>query len=890
MSTAFRPYLRSCRSGALGWLVGLLAVVVLVLLAAGLSAWALGLRVQGVSWQQGLQVAAWQWHRQDCIVLRGRNLSVSALRPARIHLGSLSLGSCDTGSSSLQPPPWTPPFDLRIDRILRDGLPPLRLDVQQREQRWHIVAQHEDSHVVADYDRADGQWTVAGAIHGRHLLPDLLGRLALAGEGHWLADRLDGRAQVHGAGLGYAGRLQRADAKLAATLAEGGWTLDADLTSPLALAAGWQLAAAKAVRARGTFDGLTFLTADLQASGPQGRARLVLDGEAGGLRGQGRLVLSGAELGGTLPLRWRQRELTLASATLKLPSALQLTLSEPVVIPLAATGRVALSAMVRRVAGQDQLSLSTRDSVLAWGPAASGAATAPTWSWQGVLDLAGHQSGQQLIGHWQGRVDPAGLAGAPVQLRVQSPGLQLTAVVPVAGIRPPSWPLQATFKGRYDAYPITGRLSAARGGSDKTKAGDWQGVLRAQSRLALYDQGGALDLNLPWSFPQDGLQARPGGRLSVAEGLKGSLLIKPLALTVRSPLRASGGGVSGELMLDSGGLVAARVVLPALTGVLKLAGRSASASLQVPSWQSRVDVSAVLPPGDSPRGSVTLATPLTEAMSRGLGFNLKQGQLTGKARWTWQDTLALQGEAVVSGLAMDWGGMGAAGGQGHLQFRLRDGQTTLDSLGPITLASLQVGTPVTDIRLGLSGDLQTWRLSDVSARVLGGQISAPALHWPATDHQTVTLTGIDLGQVVALQGGDNPPVLLSGYVGGELPVLLGKSTLSLQGGVMRNEGPLSLRITPSASVEAMSQSNRAVQFAMDTLSHLQVSDFLARLDMAPDGWLDAAVTIKGASVQPNRQPVVLNYTHRENVLELLRSLRIGDEISQQVMDRQKGKP
>ena len=87
----------------------------------------------------------------------------------------------------------------------------------------------------------------------------------------------------------------------------------------------------------------------------------------------------------------------------------------------------------------------------------------------------------------------------------------------------------------------------------------------------------------------------------------------------------------------------------------------------------------------------------------------------------------------------------------------------------------------------------------------------------------------------------------------------------------------------------MSQSNLAVQLALDSLSNLLVNDFQARLGMSADGWLDAAVTIRGDNLKPNRQPVVLNYTHRENVLELLRSLRIGDEISQRVLDRQKGK-
>ncbi len=149
----------------------------------------------------------------------------------------------------------------------------------------------------------------------------------------------------------------------------------------------------------------------------------------------------------------------------------------------------------------------------------------------------------------------------------------------------------------------------------------------------------------------------------------------------------------------------------------------------------------------------------------------------------------------------------------------------------------------------------------------------------------MTTSGIDLAEVAALQNDPNPTVRLAGRVGGYLPLQLLKDSLALQGGVISNEGPLSLKVLPSAGVSAMGQSNRAVQLALDTLSNLAIDDFKARLDMQADGWLDAAATIKGQNPQQNNLPVVLNYTHRENVLELLRSLRIGDEISQSVLDR-----
>lgn len=162
---------------------------------------------------------------------------------------------------------------------------------------------------------------------------------------------------------------------------------------------------------------------------------------------------------------------------------------------------------------------------------------------------------------------------------------------------------------------------------------------------------------------------------------------------------------------------------------------------------------------------------------------------------------------------------------------------------------------------------------------------APALQWPSPQYQMVTVSRINLAEVAALQNDPNPTVQLAGRVGGNLPLQLMKDSLTLQGGLMRNEGPLSLKVSPSAGVSAMSQSNRAAQLAFDTLSNLAIHDLQARLNMKPDGWLDAAVTIKGQNPQQNNQPVVLNYTHRENVFELLRSLRIGDEISRRLLER-----
>ena len=71
--------------------------------------------------------------------------------------------------------------------------------------------------------------------------------------------------------------------------------------------------------------------------------------------------------------------------------------------------------------------------------------------------------------------------------------------------------------------------------------------------------------------------------------------------------------------------------------------------------------------------------------------------------------------------------------------------------------------------------------------------------------------------------------------------------------------------------------------ALEALNPLRVERFSAEVDMADDGWLEAAVHIRGTNPQRNGLPVVFNDTQKENVLELLRSLRIGERITDRVM-------
>ncbi|MDN0074585.1 YdbH domain-containing protein [Crenobacter sp. SG2303] len=853
------------------WLIALALLPLLGLLIAVVLAYEQGIRVESLGWHDGLELTQWQRLQSGCVSAMGSRLRITGWYPLTIAMTDMHLPKCPTAPKELSPPPWTPPFDLSIAALTVPGLPPIAVVIHQREQRWHAQARHRHSQATAVYDRPSGRWSAQGQLQAADIAPQLLGALNVTGKGGWLPHRLEGALQAEGQQLGYAGQPQRGSVRLEAALAAKQWRVNAALGAPLAVGGGWRLEAGHALRASGSLDGVQSLNLNMLATGPQGNVRLALNTEGGNVaRGQGSLALAGAELAGTVPIRWNRQELTLLPAAVQLPAGLRLRWPRPLVLPLALAGSSSISAELQ----YQELRFDTVDSRLSWQQA--------RWSWQGRLELAGRAGGHELTGTWQGHIDAAGLSGDPASLTIKGPELMVTLRLPVADLHPPRWSTQAQFNGRYRHFPVSGVLSAGYA------AGRWAGVVDGRSKLPFYTQGGELAVASPWYGKEGQWFLDSGSRITIAKGLIATTLLKPMSVTAATPLRIGPKGVFGTLQISADGAVGSRWILPNVAGQLTVAGRQGKARLSLPAWQSELTMTATMARSSQrtgAQGTVTLTAPLSATMSRGLGVTLQKGMLNGQGRWQWQDHWRLQGDIAVSGLTLNWGSVLASDGNGAAHIELDQNGVTLTSIGPITLAELGIGTQVRNAHMTVQSDLSTWHFTDVYAEVLGGIMSAASLQWPSQQYQTVAVSHLDLAQVAALQNDPNPTVQLAGRVGGNLPLQLMKDDLALRDGFISNEGPVSLKILPSAGISSMGQSNQAVQLALDTLSNLAIHDFHARLNMKPDGWLDAAVTIKGRNPQQNSLPVVLNYSHRENVLELLRSLRIGDELARRAMHR-----
>lgn len=850
--------------------VALLLVLLVALVTAGWL-YSQGLRVGKPGWDKGLTLAHWRWQPDGCAPVAGDDLVLRDLFPVTVHTRTVTVTACDSGADDdafvmMESLPWTPPFVLSIGALQlpeSGGVvpPPLQVKARQQQQHWSVEVESPASHLQADYARNDGQWSLHGNGALNEWITDWQGRWQLDGEGVWQGQPVGTlSATLQDAGL--QSQPQKAELAVKARFSGAQWQAEMSLTEPLVLNGQWQLAIPEPLSVQGQGVALSQARGQLQLQGPPGQVHVSAGSDESSVeQGTGRVVLEGPDLGGQVEFQWQDRMLTLSPATLALPEQLSAQWNAPLHIPMTLDGATDLPLLV----GYDDLHLQASPSRLQW--------QGKHWQWQGALALQGRWQGFRLDGHWQGQAASDGLQGKPITLNARNGDDRLAFRLPLESLHRAPYGGKATVKGQYAGYPLDGSVSFRQAESG------WQGTLSATSSIPDYDRGGDVSLRVPWGLKGSAVVLADGSQLSVSEGLIDQVLLRPITVTARGPVTVNSAGAHGQVQVHSGGLLAARWRLPVVAGSARLTGKNATARLTIADWQSELTAEASLA-GEAPRGSFQINSQLIPAMGQGLAMTPRAGRLTGKGSWQWRDTLSAEGTIRLADAEADWGSVTARGIQGVMQGHYRDGTVSLKSAGPVTANILDIGTPITGLSLQVDSDLTRWHFSDIKADLLGGYLRAPALDWPSPRPQPVVITRIDLEQVAALQ---NPPaVFLDGRVGGYVPLQLGTDFLVVEGARLANEEALSLRIPPSTSVQSMASANRAVKLALESLSVLTIPDFQARLNMDREGWLDAAVTIKGINPERNNLPVVFNYTHRENLLVLMRSLRIGDDITEKL--------
>ncbi|NRH22703.1 YdbH family protein [Pantoea stewartii] len=218
-----------------------------------------------------------------------------------------------------------------------------------------------------------------------------------------------------------------------------------------------------------------------------------------------------------------------------------------------------------------------------------------------------------------------------------------------------------------------------------------------------------------------------------------------------------------------------------------------------------------------------------------------------------------------------------------LPFRLQNQQWHFGLRGPVSLriAEIKNQFALQNIQADLQG-AWPWRendplwLQDVSMDLLGGKITMPSLRMPQHSPARVSLRDISLSKLVSAI--KPRQFAMSGRVNGELPLWITNARWIIENGWIANSGPLTFRMDKDMA-DAITQNNIAAGAAMDWLRYMEISRSWATLNLDNLGELTMVAQVQGTSRFSNRnQTVNLNYRHQENLFQLWRSLRFGDNL------------
>lgn len=448
------------------------------------------------------------------------------------------------------------------------------------------------------------------------------------------------------------------------------------------------------------------------------------------------------------------------------------------------------------------------------------------WRWQGEIPGAvlAPGLGQRLTlsGGWQPGQELTLSAGGALPLPLSGDWrLQLAAVEGEAG-----WQLQP---GSRLQIP---RLS-------------WQELELGQLELrpvgAQY-LGGPWQARLSWRHGRWGRQALPDAALTL-ETSAGDRRRGSLALALSPVLR-----LRGDWRYDQG-----------------LALRVPEQSLPVTELWQWLSGWLALPAGvDAASGNLVLSlvAPDLLAPSRPVSIGLALGE----GRLSYRDMLA---EQVAAGLNLQWR-------QGRLH--------TVGSNG-LTVATLDVGVPITD----LSGAVQLrqgvpW-LSGLTARAFGGQVALSPMALTATPRGELHFSDVSLEQILGYTAVSG--LTGNGKLHGRLPFSFERG-LSVTGGRAHSENGW-VSYQASDELLASGASNLSLGLTLGLLSDLRYDRLEAEISMASDGKAVIESRLQGqAPVMGRMHPVNLNYHHEENLLQLLASLRFARDLSERLPVRLQG--
>jgi hypothetical protein len=209
----------------------------------------------------------------------------------------------------------------------------------------------------------------------------------------------------------------------------------------------------------------------------------------------------------------------------------------------------------------------------------------------------------------------------------------------------------------------------------------------------------------------------------------------------------------------------------------------------------------------------------------------------------------------------------------------------LEDKQQLKVANLFVGLPIQAIQVDAIMAAGKPVIQHFKARLLGGRLDFDDFKLNAPSQTILNVGGISMAEMIKYSA--YPEIKSQAIIDGMLPLTLTIDGPKVTDGIIFARPPGGyIKVPENTIIKAMGDGNSDLSFTMQLLSNFQFHTMLGRVGYNSDGESDLNIEIKGISPAiSGTQPINFNYSHNENILKLLESLRFNDELVDDIKER-----
>lgn len=211
-------------------------------------------------------------------------------------------------------------------------------------------------------------------------------------------------------------------------------------------------------------------------------------------------------------------------------------------------------------------------------------------------------------------------------------------------------------------------------------------------------------------------------------------------------------------------------------------------------------------------------------------------------------------------------------------------------LVPTTLSvtNINVGVSADNIQMQLSAKDNQLRLNSLNGQLLGGRFAVEQAWLDRRDQALqLDLIGISMADILALQeqsGVKSAGINIQGQLQGKIPIVMKNGKISVEHAQVSNMLPGVLKIEENSAFNALKAQQPEIGSQLALLEHVEFDSLKSDLSMTEEGDVFLDMAIKGINPE-QQQPLNFNYTHQQNLYTLLKSLRLTEQVEQQLEKR-----